>query len=108
MKNNLTIRLKRQTLCTALSACTLSPCLAQTARPLNLGQDGMITDPMLRLQTPRLSGYIRQRQYQTALDGQVFQTSERLRGRQTLGYIIIGKGGQQTLHTPTVHYYKGH
>lgn len=52
MKNNLTIRLKRQTLCTALSACTLSPCLAQTARPLNLSQDGTITDSMLRLQTP--------------------------------------------------------
>lgn len=53
MKNNFTIRLKRLTLCTALSACTLSPCLAQTARPLNLGQDGMLTDSMLRLQTPR-------------------------------------------------------
>ena len=53
MKNNFTIRLKRQTLCTALSACTLSPCLAQTARPLNLGQDGMLTDSILRLQTPR-------------------------------------------------------
>ncbi len=52
MKNNFTIRLKRLTLCTALSACTLSPCLAQTARPLNLGQDGMLTDSMLRLQTP--------------------------------------------------------
>ena len=53
MKNNFTIRLKRLTLCTALSACTLSPYLAQTARPLNLGQDGMLTDSMLRLQTPR-------------------------------------------------------
>lgn len=53
MKNNFTIRLKRLTLCTALSACTLSPCLAQTARPLNLGQDGMLTDSMLRQQTPR-------------------------------------------------------
>ena len=53
MKNNFTIRLKRLTLCTTLSACTLSPCLAQTARPLNLGQDGMLTDSMLRLQTPR-------------------------------------------------------
>ena len=53
MKNNFTIRLKRLTLCTALSACTLSPCLAQTARPLNLGQDGMLSDSMLRLQTPR-------------------------------------------------------
>ena len=53
MRNNLTIRLKRLTLCTALSACTLSPCLAQTARPLNLGQDGMLTDSMLRQQTPR-------------------------------------------------------
>ena len=53
MKNNFTIRLKRLTLCTALSACTLSPCLAQTARPLNLGQDGMLTDSILRLQTPR-------------------------------------------------------
>ena len=53
MKNNFTIHLKRLTLCTALSACTLSPCLAQTARPLNLGQDGMLTDSMLRLQTPR-------------------------------------------------------
>lgn len=53
MKNAFTIRLKRLTLCTALSACTLSPCLAQTARPLNLGQDGMLTDSMLRQQTPR-------------------------------------------------------
>ena len=53
MKNNFTIHLKRLTLCTALSACTLSPCLAQTARPLNLGQDGMLSDSMLRLQTPR-------------------------------------------------------
>ena len=53
MKNDFTIRLKRLTLCTALSVCTLSPCLAQTARPLNLGQDGMLTDSMLRLQTPR-------------------------------------------------------
>ena len=53
MKNNFTIRLKRLTLCTALSACTLSPCVAQTARPLNLGQDGMLTDSMLRQQTPR-------------------------------------------------------
>lgn len=53
MKNNFTIHLKRLTLCTALSACTLSPCLAQTARPLNLGQDGMLTDSMLPLQTPR-------------------------------------------------------
>lgn len=53
MKNAFTIRLKRLTLCTALSACTLSPCVAQTARPLNLGQDGMLTDSMLRLQTPR-------------------------------------------------------
>lgn len=53
MKNNFTIRLKRLTLCTTLSAYTLSPCLAQTARPLNLGQDGMLTDSMLRLQTPR-------------------------------------------------------
>lgn len=53
MKNNFTIHLKRLTLCAALSACTLSPCLAQTARPLNLGQDGMLTDSMLRLQTPR-------------------------------------------------------
>ena len=53
MKNNFTIRLKRLTLCIALSACTLSLCLAQTARPLNLGQDGMLTDSMLRQQTPR-------------------------------------------------------
>ena len=53
MKNNFTIRLKRLTLCTALSACTLSPCVAQTARPLNLGQDGMLTNSMLRQQTPR-------------------------------------------------------
>ena len=53
MKNAFTIRLKRLTLCAALSACTLSPCLAQTARPLNLGQDGMLTDSMLRLQIPR-------------------------------------------------------
>lgn len=53
MKNAFTIRLKRLTLCIALSACTLSPCLAQTARPLNLGQDGMLTDSMLRQQTPR-------------------------------------------------------
>ena len=53
MKNNFTIRLKRLTLCTTLSACTLSPCLAQTARPLNLGQDGMLTDSMMRQQTPR-------------------------------------------------------
>ena len=52
MKNAFTIRLKRLTLCTALSACTFSPCVAQTARPLNLGQDGMLTDSMLRLQTP--------------------------------------------------------
>ena len=53
MKNAFTIRLKRLTLCAALSACTFSPCVAQTARPLNLGQDGMLTDSMLRLQTPR-------------------------------------------------------
>ena len=53
MKNDFTIRLKRLTLCTALSACTLSPCLAPTARPLNLDQDGMLTDSMLHLQTPR-------------------------------------------------------
>ena len=53
MRNAFTIRLKRLTLCAALSACTLSPCLAQTARPLNLGQDGMLSDSMLRLQTPR-------------------------------------------------------
>ena len=53
MKNTFITYLKRLTLCTALSACTLSPCLAQTARPLNLGQDGMLTDSMLRLQTPR-------------------------------------------------------
>ena len=52
MKNAFTIRLKRLTLCAALSACTFSPCVAQTARPLNLGQDGMLTDSMLRLQTP--------------------------------------------------------
>ena len=53
MKNGFTTRLKRLTLCAALSACTLSPCVAQTARPLNLGQDGMLTDSMLRQQTPR-------------------------------------------------------
>ncbi len=53
MKNNFTIRLKRLALCIALSACTLSLCLAQTVRPLNLGQDGMLTDSMLRQQTPR-------------------------------------------------------
>ena len=53
-----------------------------------------------------LSGYIRQRRHQAALDGQDFQPSERVRGRQTLGYIIIGKGGQQTLHPPTGHIIK--
>ena len=53
MRNAFTIRLKRLTLCAALSACTLSPCLAQTARPLNLGQDGMLTDSMMRQQALR-------------------------------------------------------
>lgn len=53
MKNGFTIRLKRLTLCAVLFACVLSPCLAQTARPLNLDQDGMLTDSMLHLQTPR-------------------------------------------------------
>ena len=53
MRNAFTIRLKRLTLCAALSACTLSPCLAQTARPLNLGQDGMLTDSMMRQQAHR-------------------------------------------------------
>ena len=53
MKNTFTIRLKRLTLCAVLFARMSSPCLAQTVRPLNLGQDGMLTDSMLRLQTPR-------------------------------------------------------
>ena len=53
MKNAFTIRLKRLTLCAVLFARMSSPCLAQTVRPLNLGQDGMLTDSMLRQQTPR-------------------------------------------------------
>lgn len=52
MKNAFTIHLKRLTLCAVLFTRVLSPCLAQTVRPLNLGQHGMLTDSMLRLQTP--------------------------------------------------------
>ena len=53
MKNAFTIRLKRLTLCAVLFARVLSPCLAQTVRPLDLGQHGWLTDSMMRQQALR-------------------------------------------------------
>ena len=53
MRNAFTIRLKRLTLCAVLFARVSSPCLAQTVRPLDLGQHGWLTDSMMRQQALR-------------------------------------------------------
>ena len=44
MKNTFITYLKRLTLCAVLFTCVLSPCLAQTTSPLNLGKDSLQAD----------------------------------------------------------------
>lgn len=52
MKNTFITYLKRLTLCAVLFACVLSPCLAQTTSPLNLGKDSLQADSTIPQQVP--------------------------------------------------------